>query len=538
MSDAPTPPTASPAAPRKAGALLPFVSVLCAALVGAGLGGWAVWHWQERIAAGLGIKTPAAQNAAVKAALVPPGVELAEPDESGRPVLYWYDPMKPDAHFKKPGPSPFMDMDLVPKYADEAPAAAPALPPGVELAEPDESGRPVLYWYDPMKPDAHFKKPGPSPFMDMDLVPKYADEAGALPAAATGITIDPTMVENLGVRSARAAEGRLTYEVRVPAEVVVNEHAFALVQARSAGFVEEAAPLAVGDRVKKGDLLARVVIPGWSDAQAEYLVLIESGAGKAQVEGVLRRLRLAGMPEDDVEELVRTRRVKTVFTLRAPIDGVVTDIALRSGMNVSTSQTVAQIEGLDPVWVTASVPERYAASLDGADLVLTADAYPGRSWHALKHMILPGADQATRTLRVRFEVPNPGLTLRPGMTAKLLLKAQGPAGVLVPTQAVIDDGKLPRVIIRRDGRFYPTPVAPAGESGGMTAIASGIAPGDEVVTSGIFLIDAEANISGALARLTPPAPKGAEGAGSMPDAANGMAMPQETSSAPASGHVH
>ncbi|WP_443743661.1 efflux RND transporter periplasmic adaptor subunit, partial [Sutterella sp.] len=341
MSDAPTPPAASSSAPRKTGSLLPFVSVLCAALVGAGLGGWAVWHWQERIAAGLGIKTPAA--AAVAAAQVPPGVELAEPDENGRPVLYWYDPMKPDAHFKKPGPSPFMDMDLV---------------------------------------------------------PKYADEAGALPTAA-GITIDPTMVENLGVRSARAAEGRLTYETRVPAEVVMNEHAFALVQARSAGFVEEAAPLAVGDRVHKGDLLARVVIPGWSDAQAEYLVLVNSGAGQAEVEGVLRRLRLAGMPEDDVQELVRSRRVKTIFTLRAPIDGVLTDIALRSGMNVSTSQTVAQIEGLDPVWVTASVPERYAASLEGADLVLTADAYPGRSWHALKHVILPGADPATRTLRVR-----------------------------------------------------------------------------------------------------------------------------------------
>ena len=115
---------------------------------------------------------------------------------------------------------------------------------------------------------------------------------------------------------------------------------------------------------------------------------------------------------------------------------------------------------------------------------------------------------------------------------------QGPAGVLVPTQAVIDDGKLPRVIIRRDGRFYPTPVAPAGESGGMTALASGVAPGDEVVTSGIFLIDAEASISGALARLTPPRPKAPEAAAPMHDAAAGMAMPQGESASPASGHVH
>src|SRR5712691_4893894 len=87
-----------------------------------------------------------------------------EKQASGKKVLYWYDPMKPEAHFDKPGKSPFMDMQLEPTYAEEAPAAAAAQ-------------KKVLYWYDPMKPEVHFNHPGKSPFMDMQLEPKYAEEA-------------------------------------------------------------------------------------------------------------------------------------------------------------------------------------------------------------------------------------------------------------------------------------------------------------------------------------------------------------------------
>ena len=118
--------------------------------------------------------------------------------------------------------------------------------------------------------------------------------------------------------------------------------------------------------------------------------------------------------------------MKTVFTIEAPISGVVTAISMRAGMNVNASQTVAEIEGIDPVWVVASIPEAYARDVakEETKFSLTSDAFPGESWKVLSEALLPGADAATRTLRLRIQVANPGGTLRPGMTAVLHIDAK------------------------------------------------------------------------------------------------------------------
>ena len=137
--------------------------------------------------------------------------------------------------------------------------------------------------------------------------------------------------------------------------------------------------------------------------------------------------------------------------------------------------------------------------------------------------MLPEGEAATRTLKLRFSVDNSNLELRPGMTAKLLLAAPGAQGILVPTQAVIDDGRNPRVIVREGTRFIPKSVRILGESSGQTALASGVQPGEDVVVSGIFLIDSEANIEGALARMQP----AADGQSANEGAAAPMAMPAD-----------
>lgn len=280
----------------------------------------------------------------------------------------------------------------------------------------------------------------------------------------------------------------------------------AVVQARSGGFVESVSPLAVGDPVKAGEVLAKLTIPGWTEAQTEYLVQRETHAPQGAIEGTLRRLKLLGMPQKDIDDLIRTRRVKTVFTIEAPISGVVTAISMRAGMNVNASQTVAEIEGIDPIWVVASIPEAYArdVSREGTKFSLTSDAFPGESWKVLSDALLPGADAATRTLRLRLQVANPKGTLRPGMTAVLHIDAPGERGILIPREAVIDDGRMARVIVKRDGRFYPTPVA-IKDASGSTAAVAGVNAGDEIVLSSIYLIDSEASISGALERLKAPA---------------------------------
>ena len=127
--------------------------------------------------------------------------------------------------------------------------------------------RKVLFWYDPMKPDTKFDKPGKSPFMDMDLVPKYADDSGD--KSSGGIRIDPTQVQNLGLKTQKVTRGMLNYSQTIPANVSYNEYQFVIVQARSDGFVEKVYPMTIGDHVKKGTPLIDITIADWVEAQSD-----------------------------------------------------------------------------------------------------------------------------------------------------------------------------------------------------------------------------------------------------------------------------
>ena len=159
--------------------------------------------------------------------------------------------------------------------------------------------RKVLFWYDPMKPDVKFDKPGKSPFMDMDLVPKYADENDNKSSA--GIRIDPTQVQNLGLKTQKVTRGTLNYAQTIPANVSYNDYQFVIVQAHAEGFVEKVYPLTTGDKVKKGTPLVDITIPDWVEAQSEFLLLSGTGGTPTQIKGVLERLRLAGMPDEDIQ---------------------------------------------------------------------------------------------------------------------------------------------------------------------------------------------------------------------------------------------
>lgn len=359
--------------------------------------------------------------------------------------------------------------------------------------------RKVLFWYDPMYPNTRFDKPGKSPFMDMDLVPKYADEE----SSASGVRIDPTQTQNLGVKTATVTRGPLTFSQSFPANVSYNEYQYAIVQARAAGFIDKVYPLTVGDKVQKGAPLLDLTIPDWVEAQSEYLLLRETGGTATQTEGILERLRLAGMPDADIRRLIATQKIQTRFTLKAPIDGVITAFDLRAGMNIAKDNVVAKIQGMDPVWVTAAIPESIAWLVkDASQFTLTVPARPDKTLTIRKWTLLPGVDAATRTLQLRLEIDNADEALKPGMNAGLQLNTASEPMLLIPSQALIDTGNEQRVItVDADGRFVPKRVAVFQASQGVTALRSGLAEGEKVVSSGLFLIDSEANISGALERM-------------------------------------
>ena len=376
----------------------------------------------------------------------------------------------------------------------------------------EKEARNVLFWYDPMYPNTRFDKPGKSPFMDMDLVPKYADEESAS-AAAPGVRIDPTQTQNLGVKTEVVRRGPLTFAQTFPANVSYNEYQFVIMQARAAGFVDKVWPLTVGDKVKKGAPLLELTIPDWVEAQSEYLLLKETGGTATQGEGILERLRLAGMPDADIRRLVATRKIQTRFTLTAPIDGVITAFDLRAGMNIAKDNVVAKIQGIDPVWITAAVPESIAWLIkDTSQFSLTIPARPDKSFTLRKWTLLPSADATTRTLQLRLEVENPDEALKPGMNAWLNLKTASEPMLLIPSKALIDSGSEQRVItVDGEGRFVPKMVSVFQASQGVTAIRSGLDEGEKVVASGLFLIDSEANISGALDRMRAQQPSATPG---------------------------
>ncbi|MBN6364874.1 Cation efflux system protein CusB precursor [Providencia rettgeri] len=366
----------------------------------------------------------------------------------------------------------------------------------------EKQERTVLYWYDPMYPNTKFDQPGKSPFMDMDLVPKYADENLAS-ANSKGVTINPTQTQNLGLKTVDVKWGKLNYDLTFPAEIAFNDHQFAIVQARENGFVEKVYPFTVGERIQKGVPIAELTIPAWVEAQSEYLALKQMNASQQDLNSVIERLRLNGMPEGALSQFIKTGKVQTRFTIQAPISGVITALNLRLGMNVSKEVVIAQIQGTDPLWINASVPQSVAELLNQqTQFTVSIPAYPSQLFTVKNWLILPSADQASRTINIRTEIADPNHLLKSGMTAYLNLVAEGNESLLIPSQAIVDSGKEQHVIaVGENGEFIPKRVRVLSESQQMTAISEGLQVGEHIVTQGIFLIDSEANIAGALAKM-------------------------------------
>ncbi|MDR2460870.1 MAG: efflux RND transporter periplasmic adaptor subunit [Deltaproteobacteria bacterium] len=358
------------------------------------------------------------------------------------------------------------------------------------------SEKEVLYWYDPMYPGTHFDAPGKSPFMDMDLVPRYRENEEGL-----GITIDPAQLQNLGLKTVPVKLGKLSFSGDYPANVEFNSYEKANIQPRADGFVSSVTPLAVGDYVEVDDELAIITVPGWASDQSEYLLLKKQNAPKNIIEGVREKLRLSGMPQEMLDKVESTGKVQTELSIKSPVAGVITELNVFMGMNVDRAMTLAVIQGTSPIWVTAFVPER-DLNLTTGRARITLPAFPSRAFEILEMTVLPQADPVTRNVPVRFKVKNEDRLLRPGLSAQVRFRATGAEGLIIPTQSLIDLGDTQRVIVMAaDGSFVPKAVKKGASSNDETLITEGLVEGEEIVTVGLFLIDSEANLRGALERL-------------------------------------
>jgi Cu(I)/Ag(I) efflux system membrane fusion protein len=358
----------------------------------------------------------------------------------------------------------------------------------------------ILYYYDPMVPLEHYDNPGALSSMGMKTQPKYADEGGA-PGEAPGVTVNPSAMQNLGVRVVAAQMGSLAATLNVTGSIDFNQRDVAIIQARSGGFVSRVYARAPGDVVRAGAPIADVQLPEWGGAQSEFLSV--KRLGRTDLTAAARqRLRLLGMSDGLISSVERSGRTNGTVTITSPISGVIQTLDARAGMTLAQGQTLAQVTGLGTIWLNAAVPEAQAGSVRiGQSASATLAAFPGETFSGRILAILPTAQANSRTLTVRIELSNRGGRLRPGMFAQVALGGTASTALLVPSEAVIRTGTRTLVMLATgNGRYQPAEVRTGREGGGQTEILEGLAVGEKVVASGQFLLDSEASLTGIAAR--------------------------------------
>ena len=405
-------------------------------------------------------------------------------DAAGK--TYYTCAMHPQVKQGEPGSCPICGMQLTPRQ--EAPAAS--IGDGMAMSGGEKQ---PLYWYDPMVPTQHFDQPGKSPFMDMQLIPKYADQQASGMGSSTIVQIDPRMAQNLGMRVAEVKAGTFWQRIEAVGSVALDERRIVTVESRTAGWIEQLDVRAEGDVVKKGQRLAGLYSPELFAARQE-LKLAQHSGDAVLTQASQQRLRLLGGGAGGGSQ-------SGVF---APASGFVLELMAREGAQLAPGMPLMKIADLSEVWLNVEIPESQAGWISvGKSAEARLKSLPGKVFEGTVDYLYPQLDSGTRTLRARLVFDNADAALRPGMFADVTLFGGGQKEVLlVPSEAVIRTGERTVVIVAEaEGRYRPAHVEAGPERNGETVILSGLEAGQNVVVSGQFLIDSEASLLGAYQRM-------------------------------------
>ena len=339
-------------------------------------------------------------------------------------------------------------------------------------------------------------------------------EGGTEPAAHEShpaeFRVAPGRLQRIGVKTALAERKALATTVRAVGRVVAEETTLHDVSLKVRGWVRGVRVAAVGDPVKRGEVLFHVYSPELYSAQEEYLQALRSqerardssAPDRADylVRAARNRLRLWDIARPDLEGLERTREPLEHLPIRSPVTGYVVEKNLVEGSAITPGQRLYRIAPLSRVWIEAEVYEYELALVrEGQTATVTLPYMPERSFEATVAYVYPTLDRKTRTARLRLELPNPDLALRPDMYANVRVHADRGERLVVPQSAVLYAGE--RSFVFRalgEGRFRPQSVEVGIRSGEQVEILSGLEAGDPIVTSGTFLIASESRLRAAL----------------------------------------
>jgi Cu(I)/Ag(I) efflux system membrane fusion protein len=351
-------------------------------------------------------------------------------------------------------------------------------------------GSKVKFYRDPMG------GPGTSPVpkkdsMNMDYIPVCEGEGPGVPGA---VHISTDRVQRLGVRTAEVTERDLSRTVRAFATLQFDERKQYVVAPKYSGWIEKLFVNATGDTINKGQPLFEVYSPELAVMQQEWRL---AGRGGYAAD----KLRSLDYPEAELEKLRRGETFRTV-TIRSSASGIVVQKTAVEGMRFNLGDALFRIVDLSTMWVMAEVYEQDLGFVKPGDTAhISVNAWPDQALEGKVTFIYPSVEPATRTARVRIEVPNADGRLRAGMAATVdILTPVAGSRLAIPSSALIDTGRRQVVLVERgEGRYEPKPIKIGARMSEWVQVTDGLASGERVVTQANFLIDAESNIRAALA---------------------------------------
>lgn len=349
-----------------------------------------------------------------------------------------------------------------------------------------------LYWVAPMDPNYRRDGPGKSP-MGMDLIPVY-EESGKSNQEAGLITIAPEVVNNLGVRTAKATYKQLETSVNTVGYVQYNEDRLVHIHPRVDGWVDKLYVKSAGEPVEKGQALYSLYSPELVNAQEEFLLATRNADSRFS-NAAIERLHALNVPQDYIDSLSKIRKVSQTITFSSPQKGVVDNLNIREGFYVQPGTTMMSIAALEEVWVSADVYERQIADVkQGLRALMELDYYPDKTWEGVVDYVYPTLDSMTRTAQVRMRFKNVDGLLKPNMFAHVQIKSPVTKALVVPIQALIRTAKQNRVVLALgDGKFKSLEVETGRFFDDEVEILAGLEEGEYVVSSAQFLLDSESS---------------------------------------------